>query len=246
MMIRPYGDTLNDGAIQMSFTLPVEHSVRANEAAIIFARKLGFKSVEVVHSHPLSNDFSFFVVYGKTDISIDFDKIVVEEIEKPLDFYEVNEFIKQHIRRKVVVIGACTGTDAHTVGIDAILNMKGFNQHYGLERYAMIEAHNLGAQVGNEELMNQAIKLKADAILVSQIVTQKEIHIQNLTNFIELLEAEGLRSKLIVVAGGPRINNKLALELGYDAGFGRGTYPEDVASYIVKKIAERTQGVALR
>ncbi len=239
-MIRPYGDTLNDGAIQLSFTLPVEHSVRADEAAVVYARKLGFKSVEVVHSHPLSKGFSFFVVYGKTEISIDFDKIVVEEVEKSLDFYEVNDFIKQHIRRKVVVIGACTGTDAHTVGIDAILNMKGFNQHYGLERYPMIEAHNLGAQVGNEELINQAIKLKADAVLVSQIVTQKEVHIQNLTNFIELLEAEGLRSKLIVVAGGPRINNKLALELGYDAGFGRGTYPEDVASYVVKKMVERS------
>jgi beta-lysine 5,6-aminomutase beta subunit len=156
-----------------------------------------------------------------------------------MDFYEVNEFIKQHIRRKIVVIGACTGTDAHTVGIDAILNMKGFNQHYGLERYPMIEAYNLGAQVNNEELMSKAVKLKADVILVSQIVTQKEIHIQNLTNFIELLEAEGIRSKFIVVAGGPRINNKLAMELGYDAGFGRGTYPEDVASYAVKKMVER-------
>jgi beta-lysine 5,6-aminomutase beta subunit len=240
MMIRPYGDTLNDGAIQMSFTLPVEHSTRADEAAIVFAHKLGFNSVEVVHSHPLSSGFSFFVVYGKTDFSIDFDKVVVEEVEKPMDFYEVNDFIKLHLRRKVVVIGACTGTDAHTVGIDAILNMKGFNQHYGLERYPMIEAHNMGAQVSNEELMNQAVKLKADAILISQIVTQKEVHIQNLTNLIELLEAENLRSKLIVVAGGPRINNKLALELGYDAGFGRGTYPEDVASYIVKKMVERT------
>jgi beta-lysine 5,6-aminomutase beta subunit len=239
MMIRPYGDTLNDGAIQMSFTLPVEHSVRANEAAIVYVHKLGFTSVEVVHSHPLSSGFSFFVVYGKTDISIDFDKIEVEEVETSMDFYEVNEFIKQHIRRKIVVIGACTGTDAHTVGIDAILNMKGFNQHYGLERYPMIEAYNLGAQVNNEELMSKAVKLKADVILVSQIVTQKEIHIQNLTNFIELLEAEGIRSKFIVVAGGPRINNKLAMELGYDAGFGRGTYPEDVASYAVKKMVER-------
>ena len=26
----------------------------------------------------------------------------------------------------MVIAGACTGTDAHTVGIDAIMNMKGF------------------------------------------------------------------------------------------------------------------------
>ncbi len=41
------------------------------------------------------------------------------------------------------------------------------------------------------------------------------------------------------MAGGPRIGNKLAVELGYDAGFGRGAYADDVATYIVKKLAEK-------
>jgi len=239
MMVRPYGDTLNDGAVQMSFTLPVAHSTKADEAALLYVKKLGFKEVEVVHSNPLSKEFTFFVVYGKTDISIDYDKVKVEEVEKSMDFYEVNDFIKENFDRKIVVVGACSGTDAHTVGIDAIMNMKGFDQHYGLERYPMIDAYNLGAQIPNEDLIKKAVELKADAILISQIVTQKEVHIQNLTDFVELLEAEGLRSNIVICAGGPRIGNKLALELGYDAGFGRGTYPENVASFIVKKIHER-------
>jgi len=239
MMVRPYGDTLNDGAVQMSFTLPVAHSTKADEAALLYVKKLGFKEVEVVHSNPLSKEFTFFVVYGKTDISIDYDKVKVEEVEKSMDFYEVNDFIKENFDRKIVVVGACSGTDAHTVGIDAIMNMKGFDQHYGLERYPMIDAYNLGAQIPNEDLIKKAVELKADAILISQIVTQKDVHIQNLTDFVELLEAEGLRSNIVICAGGPRIGNKLALELGYDAGFGRGTYPENVASFIVKKIHER-------
>ena len=239
MMIKPYGDTLNDGAIQMSFTLPVAHSAKADEAALIYVKKLGFKEVEIVHSHPLSDDFTFFVVYGKTDISLDYDKVEVEEVEKSMDYYEVNDYIKNNIGRKIVVVGACSGTDAHTVGIDAIMNMKGFDQHYGLERYPQIDAYNLGAQIPNEDLLKKAVELKADAILISQIVTQKEVHIQNLTDFIELLEAEGVRSKMVVVAGGPRIGNKLAVELGYDAGFGRGTYPENVASFIAEKLHER-------
>ena len=238
-MVRPYGDTLNDGAVQMSFTLPVAHSTKADEAALLYVKKLGFKEVEVVHSNPLSKEFTFFVVYGKTDISIDYDKVKVEEVEKSMDFYEVNDFIKENFDRKIVVVGACSGTDAHTVGIDAIMNMKGFDQHYGLERYPMIDAYNLGAQIPNEDLIKKAVELKADAILISQIVTQKDVHIQNLTDFVELLEAEGLRSNIVICAGGPRIGNKLALELGYDAGFGRGTYPENVASFIVKKIHER-------
>ena len=241
MIIKSYGDTLNDGAVQLSFTLPVPNSKKAEEAALVYAKKLGFDEVEVVHSSSLSDDFTFFIVYGKTKVSIDYDKVIVEDVKKSMNFYEVNDFIKEHIKRKIVVVGACTGTDAHTVGIDAILNMKGFEMHYGLERYPMMQTHNMGAQVTNEELIKYANSVKADAILVSQVVTQKDVHIQNMTEFVELLEAENLRSKFIIVAGGPRINNKLAMELGFDVGFGRNTYPEDVASFIVEKMAERRQ-----
>jgi beta-lysine 5,6-aminomutase beta subunit len=240
MMIRPYGDTLNDGAVQLSFTLPVKHSAKAEEAAKLFAQKLGFDTAEVVNATPLSEEFTFFVVYGKTAIGLDYDKVVAEESnDDTLDMAGVNAFIEKHIGRKVVIVGACTGFDAHTVGIDAIMNMKGYNHHYGLERYTQVDAFNLGAQVPNEKLIADAVRLKADAILVSQVVTQKDTHIENLTNLIELLEAEKLRDRFIVVCGGPRISHKLALELGYDAGFGRGTYAEHVATFVVKKIVER-------
>ena len=238
MMIRPYGDTLNDGKVQVSFTLPVDVSPKATEAAAVYMKKLGFEECEITHTQELSKGFTFFVAYGSSSISIDFDKIIVDEVEKGMDFYEVNDYIKEDIKRKLVIVGACTGTDAHTVGIDAIMNMKGYDHHYGLERYPMIDAHNLGAQVENEEFIEYAKKVNADAILISQIVTQKEVHVHNMTNLIELLEAEGLRNKLIVIVGGPRISNRLALELGFDAGFGRGTYPDDVASYVAKKLHE--------
>ena len=154
---------------------------------------------------------------------------------------EVNAFIRAKIGRKVVIVGACTGFDAHTVGIDAIMNMKGYNHHYGLERYAMIEAHNLGAQVPNERLIAYAEKVEADAILVSQVVTQKDVHLANMTELVELLEAKGERGSFICVAGGPRISNKLAVELGYDVGFGRGAYAEDVATFVVRKLSDRAR-----
>jgi beta-lysine 5,6-aminomutase beta subunit len=195
-----------------------------------------------VHSAPLSDEFSFYVVYGKTEASIDFDTVETDEVdtESSMNMDEVNEYIKTNIGRKIVVVGACTGFDAHTVGIDAIMNMKGYNHHYGLERYSEIEAYNLGAQVPNEKLIEFAQKVKADAILISQVVTQKDTHIHNMTEFIELLEAKNLRGKFICIAGGPRIGNKLAVELGYDAGFGRGTYADDVATFIVKKLTDKT------
>jgi beta-lysine 5,6-aminomutase beta subunit len=241
MIVRPYGDTLDDGAVQLSFTLPVPDGPQGREAARLFVEKLGFKHAEVVHSHPLSEGFSFYVAYGKTETGIDFDAVHVEEAtgDKIYSMYEACDVIKEKIGRKVVVVGACTGFDAHTVGIDAIMNMKGYNHHYGLERYSEIEAYNLGAQVPNEKLIEFAVKVNADAILISQIVTQKDVHIQNMTEFIELLQAKGLREKFLVCVGGTRIGNKLAVELGYDAGFGKGTYADHVATFVIDRLIEQ-------
>ncbi len=58
-----------------------------------------------------------------------------------------NAAIKRALRRRLIVVGACIGTDAHTVGIDAILNIKGFAGEKGLEYYRELKVVNLGAQV---------------------------------------------------------------------------------------------------
>jgi beta-lysine 5,6-aminomutase beta subunit len=78
-----------------------------------------------------------------------------------------------------------------------------------------------------------------DAILASQVVTQKGSDIANFTALVELLEAEHLRDGIVLIAGGPRVTNLLAAELGYDAGFGRGTLPGEVATFIARRLAER-------
>ncbi len=238
--VKPYGDTLNDGIIQLSFTLPVPYGPEAEEAAKRLVLKMGIEEPSVVHYEELTPGFTMFIVYGKCQHTVDYTKIEVTKVDvEVMDKYEVEDYIKENIKRDVIIVGACTGTDAHTVGIDAIMNMKGYNGHYGLERYKGIRAYNLGSQVPNEDLVAKAIELEADAILVSQVVTQKDVHIPNLTQLIELLEAEGVREKLVVVCGGPRLNHELAKELGYDAGFGKGSYAEHVASFVVKEIVNR-------
>jgi len=238
--VRPYGDTFDDGVVQLSFSLPVPPGEEAAEAARQLVTKMGLTEPAVVHQHDLGENFTFVVLYAKTQATVDYTKIKVAKVESPrMSFYEINEYIKEHIGRKITIIGACTGTDAHTVGIDAIMNMKGYNGEYGLERYPMIDAYNLGSQVFNDEMVAKAIELKADAILVSQVVTQKDVHIPNLAQLVELLEAEGLRDKLVLICGGPRIGHELALELGYDAGFGPGTLAPDVASYVVQEMVKR-------
>ena len=53
--------------------------------------------------------------------------------------------------------------------------------------------------------------------------------------------AEGLRDRVILIVGGPRISHELAKELGYDAGFGTKTYAQHVASFAVQEWIKRKQ-----
>jgi len=242
MKIKAYGDTLNDGAIQVSFTLPIPLNAKARQAAKTLAKQMGLVDPSVVHAEDLGQDFSFFIVYGALDASVEMDDIQVVEIEKTAHSKkDIEAMIEEHFDREIVFVGASTGTDAHTVGIDAIMNMKGFDGHYGLERYLGIRAINLGSQVANEDFVRIARQEKADVLLVSQTVTQKDVHLKNLVELVELLESEGLRDDIILIAGGARLSHELAKELGYDAGFGPGSYAEDVASFAIEELIKRKE-----
>jgi beta-lysine 5,6-aminomutase beta subunit len=186
--VRPYGDTLDDGAVQLSFTLPVPFGDEAREAARLMAIGMGLTEPSIYHGADLGEGYSFFIVYARTAVTVDFTKVVVPKVEgRRMTKTEIDTFIAEQVGRKLVLLGACTGTDAHTVGIDAIMNLKGIAGEKGLESYHEIEAHNLGSQVSNEALIEAAYRYNADALLVSQIVTQKDIHKTNLTELIGLL-----------------------------------------------------------
>lgn len=241
--VRAYGDTLNDGKIQLSFALPVAADAHGKECARVLIQQMGFDDAEVTCARDLGEGFTHFIAYAVSSAGVDTSKIKVKIVETPvMDMETTDSYVAEHIGRTLTVVGACIESDAHTVGIDAIMNMKGYNHRYGLERYQCFNAINMGAQVPSEELLAKARAEKADAILVSQVVTQKNIHIQNLTRLIELAEAEGLRDKMLFICGGPRLSHELAIELGYDAGFGTGSYSTDVASYIAITMAKKLQG----
>ncbi|MBV9232818.1 MAG: cobalamin-dependent protein [Candidatus Eremiobacteraeota bacterium] len=246
-LVKPYGDTQNDGKVQLSFTLPVEWSEAADEAARQLASKMGFTDVQVADGRPMAPGFSFFVVYASTPQAVDLESISPSSARThAMTMDEIDELVRERIGRKIRVAGACIGTDAHTVGIDAILNMKGYKGDYGLERYHMFETFNLGSQVSPEALVRYAKEHRIDALLASQVVTQKGSDIKNFTALGELLEAEGLRDRIVLICGGPRVTNRLAGELGFDAGFGRGTLPSEVASFIAVTLADRLRLAAAR
>lgn len=240
MEIRPYGDRTDDGKIQLSFTLPHPEGERARQAALSLVKKMGFTDAMVVHMKAVGPGFTFFVVYGSTSYSVDPDLLEVSERRFPvLTAEKVNLLIRDSLKRQLVVAGACTGTDAHTVGLDAILSMKGFGGDKGLEYYHEIRVFNMGAQVSPDEIVALVGREQIDAVLVSQVVTQRDAHIHHLVEVRDALAAAGLRDRLILVGGGPRFSPEQAGELGYDHIFGRGTKPSEVASYLAWRVTRQ-------
>ncbi|MBL7685164.1 MAG: cobalamin-dependent protein [Deltaproteobacteria bacterium] len=239
--IKPYGDHLNDGAMQLSFTLPVKCSLEAKEAAKLYVEKMGLERVNVASAQAIGDRFTFFVVYGYSPLTLDFTKVKVPKPEgQTLSREEIEAYVHQHFKRKIVVVGATTGSDAHTVGIDAILNRKGYAGDYGFEAYDCFQVINLRAQVSNQELIQKAIEAKADVVLISKLVTQQDQHLKDLKEFVKLLKPhKEFASRLVKVVGGPRMTHVIAKKVGFDAGFGAGTLPSEVGSFVVHALGKK-------
>jgi beta-lysine 5,6-aminomutase beta subunit len=241
-IIRPYGDTTGDGMIQVSFTLPMsslgDQAKVAEGAAAQLAEKMGIDPALVVHAKPMGPDHTFFVVYGRVNHLVDTSKVEVVERDYPLlTPKEVNLAIRKGLRRRLVVVGGCIGTDAHTVGIDAILNVKGWAGEKGLEYYRELRVVNLGAQVSVPQLVARAQQEHADAILVSQVVTQRDAHIHNTQEMAAAFRESYPREKRpLMIVGGPRFDEKMSSQLGVDRVFSRGTTPGEVASYLTHQL----------
>jgi beta-lysine 5,6-aminomutase beta subunit len=244
--VRAYGDTTGDGMVQVSFTLPVPAGPRAEAAAALFAQKMGLDPALVVHAKPIGDRFTFFVVYGRSPVVLDLDEVQVTEREFPLlTPKEVNLVIRSSLRRRYVVIGATVGTDAHTVGLDAILNVKGFAGEKGLESYREMRVVNLGSQVDAAHLVARAAEESADAVLVSQVVTQRDAHLHHVREVADALAARwpGDRPRPLLLVGGPRFDPAMAAGLGVDRIFGKGTTPRDVASYLAHRLPANAAAV---
>ena len=248
-VIRPYGDTTGDGRVQLSFTLPVPFGdaterARAEGAALQLAGKMGLSPAMVVHVKPIGPSYTFFIVYGRVSHLVDLSAVEVPEREFDLlSPAEVNLRIRSALGRKLVVVGATVGTDAHTVGIDAILNVKGHAGEKGLEYYREIRVVNLGSQVAVPDLVARAAAEQADAVLVSQVVTQRDAHLAGARELAAAFGRADARSgrgrRPLLVVGGPRFDPSTAAELGVDKIFGRGTTPREVASYLVHALTAR-------
>jgi beta-lysine 5,6-aminomutase beta subunit len=207
---------------------------------------MGLDPAHVVHAKPVGPDFTFFVVYGRSSVVIDLDEVHVQEREFPLlSTKEINLQVKSSLGRKLVIVGGTVGTDAHTVGLDAIFNVKGFAGEKGLEHYREMRVVNLGAQVQAGELVARAATERADAVLVSQVVTQRDAHLHHVREVAEAMSTRWhpqAADRPLLVVGGPRFDPAQADALGADRVFTKGTTPREVASYLVHVLAPAGSG----
>ncbi len=184
-------------------------------------------------------DFTFFVVYGSVHHLVDLRQVEVVEREFPLlSPKEVNSAIKSRLRRKLVVVGACIGTDAHTVGIDAILNIKGFAGEKGWSTTARSRSSTSAPRCSCRS-SSPGPAPRRPTRSWSARWSQKDAHVHNTTTMSAAFREAYPAGKVpLLVVGGPRFEEGSAHRLGVDRIFGRAaTTPGEVASYLVHALA---------
>ncbi|HHX29739.1 MAG TPA: hypothetical protein GX720_00750, partial [Clostridiaceae bacterium] len=94
----PYGDTMDDGRIQLSFTLPVPDDDRAVEAARRILLSMGLQDPLIAWHQPLDTGFTHFVAYGSMKQGIDYSKIQVSTVESvSMTLEETDRFIRENL-----------------------------------------------------------------------------------------------------------------------------------------------------
>jgi D-ornithine 4,5-aminomutase subunit beta len=229
-LLRPEVEKAGDGVVCVTLFLPERPEV-AKAAALELVRGLGLRDPEVIHArvlHPAEG--SVFEVKGVLEAAVRVAELVLPEREARLPHAEIEAFVRP---RNLHVVAATLGEDEHSVGLQEILDIK----HGGIERYGF-RSHYLGTSVSAEQLLEAAARHGARVVLVSTIVTHHDVHRQGMRRLHELAVARGVRDRLVLIGGGTQVTDAVARECGLDAGFGRGTTGQDVASFIVRRLRE--------
>lgn len=231
--IKPEVEWAGDGIISTTIFLPVEERI-AEFAAIEIGKKMGLSDVVVIHKQPMQHaEGTLIEIKGKIDFSIDISKLEIPEKPEVLSDDEIRSDIAE---KPMKIVAATVGEDEHSVGLREIIDIK----HGGIEKYG-IQCNYMGTSCPLEKLVDAAIELDADAILASTIITHNDVHLDNMKKLNELCIEKGIRDNIILVGGGTQVSNDMAVKSGLDAGFGRGTHGNHVASFLVKRRREMSK-----
>lgn len=227
-LLKPEAEWAGDGIVTMTLFLPVQ-AVTASSGALEIARRLGLQEAEVINlqvQHP--SEGTLVEIKGKVGFAIDPAGLQIPPREELLS----EDLIRRAVAsRPLKVVAGTVGEDEHSVGMREILDIK----HGGLEGFG-IGCHYLGTSVPVEKMVDAAVELDADAVLISTIITHNDAHRQSMRKLDQVCREKGIRGRLLLIAGGTQVTNEAAQEEGLDRGFGRGTKGLHVASFMVKKL----------
>ncbi len=232
-LLKPEVEWSADGWVNTTLFLAASEDV-AEVAALKIAEKMNLKNAEVIHKevmHPAEG--TLVEVKGRVDFAIDIENLEIPEKKEALPDDQLREYVDNN---PINIVAATVGNDEHSVGMREIIDIK----HGGIEKYG-IKVTYLGTSVPIKKVVDAAIEVNADAVLISTIITHNDIHRTNMKKLHDLCVEKGIRDKLILIAGGTQVNNDIAIASGMDAGFGRGTHGNDVATFIVEQKKKETK-----
>ncbi|MBG9982100.1 cobalamin B12-binding domain-containing protein [Aerococcaceae bacterium DSM 111020] len=224
--IKPEAEWAGDGVVLMTFMLPESKRV-AQFTALEIGKKMGLEECEVINTEVLQNaEGTRIEMKGIVPFAIDKETLVIPEEPKMLSEDEIRADVK---RKPMLLVAGTVGEDEHSVGLREIIDIK----HGGIEKYGM-KVEYLGTSVPVEKIVDAAIELNADGIMASTIISHDDIHYKNMRRINDLCVEKGVRDKLVLVAGGTQVIPEIAVKNGMDAGFGRGSNGDQVATALVE------------
>jgi len=229
--LKPEVEWLGDGTVTVDLFFPTD--ARTAEAAALKAgANMNLVDVEVIHKEVLHPSEGTRIQFkGKVQFDINIDELIIPDEPEIMEEDELRAFIKE---RPILTVAGTVGQDEHSVGIREVLDIK----HGGVEKYG-IKYEYLGTSVPIEKMVDAAIELNADAIMMSTIISHDDTHYKNMKKLVDYAIEKGVRDKLVIVSGGTQVTPEIAVQNGMDAGFGRGTKGIHVATAMVNSIKER-------
>lgn len=229
--IVPEVEWKKDGIVAVTLFIP-EDELTSEAAALEIGKNMNLVDVEVIHKQVMQESEGTLVeIKGKVSFEIDKTTLVLPKKKKVFDDDYLRNFVKENPIR---VVAATVGEDEHSVGLRETIDIK----HGGIEKYG-IECIYLGTSCPIEKLVDAAIETKAQVILASTIITHNDIHIKNMRKLHDLCIEKGVRDNLILICGGTQVTDEIARANGMDAGFGRGSRGNYVATFIVDTLEKR-------
>ena len=224
--IRPEMEWLGDGVVLLTMMIPAKEDI-AIAGALSVAKHMNLQEAEVISTEIMQlAEGTRVELKGKIEFDIDMTTLKIPPKKEVLS----DEFLKDYLARyPMKIVAGTVGEDEHSVGLREIIDIK----HGGIEKYG-IDCLYLGTSVPLEKCVDAAIESDAQAILISTIISHDDIHYKNMKKLHDICVEKGVRDRFLLIAGGTQVSPEVAVLQGIDAGFGRKTKGNHVATFLVK------------